>query len=232
MANITKLAALALVTTSMGSAVPALAAPITIGTPGGGNCYPFMCNDSGTNVGQSIEYQQVYDGALFPSGGYNITSLTFYFASAFGGSNVTLHGDYVVSLGYTTAAPNGLSSTLASNESSSLTLKFSGDLGGQSGDFTIDPPSFDYDNSLGNLLLDIVVSNQENVPNGSGNGYNQADHSGTQTSRAYCITGQGCTSDSTGLVTTFNAAVPEPMTLTVFGMGLLGLGLRRRRQPK
>ena len=35
-------------------------ADVTIGAFNTGNCYPFMCNDSGVGAGQSIEYQQVY----------------------------------------------------------------------------------------------------------------------------------------------------------------------------
>ena len=41
------------------------ASSVTVGSMDGGNCYPFMCNDSGTNVGQSIDYQEAY--ALPPS---------------------------------------------------------------------------------------------------------------------------------------------------------------------
>lgn len=49
-------------------------------------------------------------------------------------------------------------------------------------------PRIVYNLALGNLLLEIVVTNQDNVPNFSGNGYNEADGSGTVTvtSRAYC----------------------------------------------
>lgn len=47
-----KLSVLAAVTALM---LPAAAAnAVVIGSSDGGNCYPFMCNDSGTSVGQSI----------------------------------------------------------------------------------------------------------------------------------------------------------------------------------
>ena len=54
----------------------AFAAPITIGTAQSGNCYPFMCNDSGTSSGVSIDYQQVYTSSAF-SGPVMINSITF-----------------------------------------------------------------------------------------------------------------------------------------------------------
>jgi hypothetical protein len=95
--------------------------------------------------------------------------------------------------------------------------------------------NFDYDPTIGDLLLEIVVSDQDNVPNGSGaNGYNEADDTGTSTSRAYCLTGGGCTADAEGLVTTFigTEATPEPGTFGLFGGALLGVGLLRKQFSK
>src|SRR5690242_20193839 len=74
-------------------------ADITVGSNDSGNCYPFMCNDSGTNVGVSIDYQQAYNSAKF-SGLTTINTITWYFADAFGGNPVALGGNYSFYWGY------------------------------------------------------------------------------------------------------------------------------------
>ena len=42
-----------------------LRANVTYGTSSSGNCIPFMCNDSGTSAGQSVDFQQVYSASGF-----------------------------------------------------------------------------------------------------------------------------------------------------------------------
>ncbi|HLM79756.1 MAG TPA: hypothetical protein VE957_23060 [Terriglobales bacterium] len=107
----------------------------------------------------------------------------------------------------TTAAPiNGLSSIAANNIGpDNVTFAnfnvFSNDVDSNPS-FTITGGPFLYDPCRGNLLIDLVITNQDNVPNGSGNGFIQADSSGTQTSRLFAFDSSGVgTTDSVGLVT-------------------------------
>lgn len=221
------------------------AGTVTIGTADSGNCYPFMCNDSGASVGPSITYQQVYAASAF-SGPISITDEEFawVFAQQFGGSDTLLGGTYVFTLSTTSTAVNGLnSSSLSSNLGAdatqvlSVTIPAGGVSFGTSQTFTNTSP-FDYNPANGNLLLQVAVSNQDNVPNGSGNSYVDADGTGALTSRAYSLNGADSGfADSTGLVTTFSfgpaTAVPEPSSLLVAAGGLLlMLGMVRRRQER
>lgn len=212
-----------------------LNASVTVGNFDSGNCYPFMCNDSGTSSGVSIDYQQAYNSAKF-SGPLTINTISWYYASVFGGNDTILGGNYSFYWGYS-AVGLGLSDNLASNYNGPA--NFLGTASVPSGGFVYGPVltltgvNFTYDPSQGDLILEIVVDSQDNVPNGSGNGFNEADYTGTDTTRAYCLTNAGCFGADLGaLVTTFNvgSATPEPGTLVMFGSGIIGLaGMLRRK---
>jgi len=205
-------------------------ATIIVGSTDGGNCYPFGCNDSGISVGQSIHYQQIYSSTAF-AGAINIESLTFY-NSLFPGN--ILSGNYVFHLSTAAVSLFAMSSTLADNIGADNALFFSGSLGTGSLAFTVTGTPFHYDPALGDLLLDIVVNDQDNVPNSGGNGYNDAVGSPvTVTQRGFAVGNSGGVVGTGALVTGFNAApvsVPAPATLTLIGLSLAILVGTRKKQ--
>src|SRR5271165_5844735 len=133
------------------------AGDITVGNYTNGNCYPLTCNDSGTNLGQTMDYQQVYASTAFP-GIVNINSVTFNLASFFGGSNMILGGNYTLEAGY--ASSLSLGTNLAGNYilGPRVLATFSIPAGGLpfGSSYTFSFNQFTYRSAVGDLLLEII----------------------------------------------------------------------------
>jgi hypothetical protein len=213
------------------------AGSITVGNADSGNCYPFMCNDSGTSSGVSIDYQQAFVSSAFP-GTTTINTISWGFWP-YQGSPIVLGGDYSFYWGYS-AVGLGLGSYLPGNYSGAADFLGTAFVpaGGENFGSTLTLSGFapfTYNPLDGDLLLEIVVSNQDNVCNGCGNGYNWADYTGATTTRDYSFLGSlyGTGAEVGALQTTFGTSTvtPEPGSLLLLGTGLMSLAgmLRRKR---
>ena len=188
----------------------------------GFNYIPFS-SDSGTG-----RYQEIYSSSLF-SGPVQITSLAFSpNADTFYSANVSLR------MTTTTAAVGSLSPNLDSNFIIPLTTVYSNPSFGENVTggsetfsliFNFTTP-FNYDPAQGNLLFDLLISNQ-NVSLA----FSRSDD-GPILSRAWNNVGYGNNADGVGLRTEigYTSGVPEPSTLLMLGTGIAGLaGTLRRR---
>jgi hypothetical protein len=168
----------------------------TIGTTYGGigNGLPF--NASGV-----VDYEQTYSATAF-SGPISFNTITF-FDTQIPGSAIT-NANYDITFSYT-------SSPLYSNYPISGTgteTFFDGTLGGTIAgtSFSLTGPTFNYDPALGNLLIDVQVTNQQVAGHG---GLDRDAFTGV-VSRAFDQNG-AITSDNTGLVTQFSTTVWESL---------------------
>jgi hypothetical protein len=213
----------------MSLATPAMA--VVVGFSGGGNCYPFNCNNSGTSVGESYDYYQIYSSAAF-SGPLTFDTISFFDYVDLGfKSRPVLNGNYVISFGVTSEPVGG---TYPVGSITNLAEFFNGPLGGSSvgGVFSISGTAFSYNPLNGNLVMHLVASDQDLVPNGFGNGYFQADYAGLVTSRAVMLSNGIVVEGDGALVTEFHSAnaVPEPATWAMMIAGFAGIGATMRRR--
>ncbi|MGB0630434.1 MAG: hypothetical protein ACPGRZ_07045 [Alphaproteobacteria bacterium] len=202
------------------------AAALTIGTAdtGGafGNTFPF---------GNSLvtRYQQAYSASNFTSA-ITISGINFFAATESGnlGRSYT-GGTFTLSLSTTPLGVNNLNETtnFDANLGTDTQLLATRTLTG-----TVDAvlsftgPAFAYDPTLGDLLLDITVTGGSSTSLG----FQEDTGNGGIMSRAMNF---GAQFDNRGLVTEFvlggTEIVAEPGMIAVFGIGMIGLGIMRRR---
>ncbi len=180
------------------------------------NAIPFA-SSSGPGTG---EYQEIYSASLF---GGPVDLLSFAFSP---GTTELYSANVTLLLTTTTVGVGSLSANLATNFVTPLTTVFSDptfsqNVTGGSESFSLIfnlTTPFLYDPAAGNLLLDVLISDQVS----GGIGFTRSD-GGSILSRAYDVPSYGNGADGVGLRTTigFATTAPEPGTIFLTLIGLV-----------
>ena len=198
-------------------------ANVTYDITGGNNCYPFGCGP--------MNYQQVYANSQFGTGKVGIVGISFKVAQdgtgqAFGPTMINLNID----LSTTSVTPDSITGNFGANLGADNLQVFSGNAvisssGGNVFDITIPfANTFTYDPTQGNLLVGLnVFSSQSQV------GQFDAGFS-SLVGRNYMGNSHGDYGLATEFLTTNvqGTDLPEPASMALIGVGLLGLALRRK----
>lgn len=238
----------ALMTLCLLGAATASATNVTIGSANTSVCFPFSCNEGATS-GMSIHYQQVFSSGLFPTAAISINSISFgvddFTSIFFGTGGTVLNGNYQIAFSTTNAVVGGLTANLAANQGLDLSVFYNS--GGISG-FTAAPgsplfisgQSFVYNPLAGNLLIDIIVTNQAYLSSLDAGSFDGSDLSGDfvpiNTSSVFQIGTNAAVTGAFGLVTTFDfsaasapSSVPEVGSMLMVGFGVAVLLYAKRR---